>query len=227
MRPVAFTASLLMHAGLFAAVLAWRPGAPAAAQRAGDGERAMDFSFLTESAATEPMAGEEIVAVVEFTPPVEPPATPVEASIEPVAIALTEALAATPTALASAVPAATAKPPKRSASRSTGSLPRGAGAGGGSGGGSGYQPPRYRICPAPPYPALARAQKLEGAALLLVLVDDSGRPTKVTLRRSSGSLVLDDAAIRAVWAWRFEPARAGGQAIAASVEVPIRFRYRG
>lgn len=228
MRPAAFTASLLLHAGLFAAACAWRAGAPAAAQRAGDGERSPDFAFFADSAPAASAAPEEMIAVVEFTPPREQPAVAVEAVVEPIVSAPAEAISATPIALASAVPAAAAtKPARRATSRSIGSLPRGAGAGSGSGGGAGYQPPRYRVCPAPPYPIAARAQRLEGAALLLVAVDDAGRPVRVTLRRSTGSAILDEAAVRAVWAWRFEPARAGGQTIAASVEVPVRFRYRG
>jgi len=224
MRSAALTASLLLHAGLAAAVCALRSAAPASAQRSGDGKAAPEFAFLAESGSAEVAERAERIAVVEFTPPPEQASVSVEAVVEPIVIAPSDAIAATPGGVVSAVPTSSAKSFGTARSRT---FVRGSGIGAGSGGGAGYQPPRYRICPAPPYPAAARARKLEGAALLLVQIDDAGRPTRVTLRRSTGSAVLDDAAVRAVWAWRFEPARAAGRAIAASVEVPVRFRYRG
>jgi protein TonB len=225
MRPAAFTTSLLLHTAVLCAVWGWglKLASPVGNQP-GDGEAAPEFSFFANEAAAPAEAAEEVLAVVEFKPPVEQPPVAVESVIEPLTTAPAEAIAATPAAVVSAVPVASAKSARRATSRS-GLL--GHGTGSGSGGGAGFQPPSYRACPAPPYPAAARKLKLEGAALLLVQVDDSGRPTKVSLRRSTGSSLLDDAAVRAVWGWRFEPARAGGQAIAASVEVPIRFRFRG
>ena len=50
-----------------------------------------------------------------------------------------------------------------------------------------------------------------------------GHAEAVSVKHSSGHALLDDAAVRAVRAWEFEPARAGGQAVAAVVEVPVRF----
>ncbi len=225
MRPAAFTTSLLLHTALLGAVWGWAVKMPSpVSQSSGDGEAAPEFSFFASEAPAAAEATEEVLAMVEFTPPIEPPPVAVESVVEPLTNAPAEAIAATPTARVSAVPMASAKSGQRAASRS-GRL--GQGTGSGAGGGAGFQPPSYRACPAPPYPAAARKLKLEGAALLFVQVDSAGHPTKVSLRRSTGSPLLDEAALRAVWSWRFEPARAGGQAIAASVEVPIRFRFRG
>ncbi len=224
MRRAAFTASFLFHAGVLCAAWVWRVNPPAS-HREDRGESAPDFSFFAAVSPAEAAPTEEIVAVVEFVPPPGQPAVRVEAGVDPIVSTAAEAIFATPSGIVSAMPVAAAKPSKRPSARSTGGLARGTGSG--AKGGANYQPPRYHVCPAPPYPAAARTKKLEGAALLLVLVDAAGRPTKVTLRRSTGSSILDDAAIRAVWAWRFEPARTGGQAIAAAVEVPVRFRYRG
>ncbi|MFW6162471.1 MAG: energy transducer TonB, partial [Planctomycetota bacterium] len=47
---------------------------------------------------------------------------------------------------------------------------------------------------------------------------------EVRVARSSGHAVLDEAAVAAVRRWRFTPARAGGAAVTAEVEIPIRFR---
>ena len=82
---------------------------------------------------------------------------------------------------------------------------------------------RYSHCPAPPYPAAAKKEKAGGQVLLLVLVDEAGRPATVNLRRSSGNSILDAAAISGVQRWRFEPASLNGRPVTARVEVPIRF----
>jgi len=96
-------------------------------------------------------------------------------------------------------------------------------AGGGSG--SGYVSPQFLVRYKPPYPALARAQRLEGMVLLLVSVDAEGRVTSASVRQGCGYLVLDRAALDSVRSWRFSPARQGDHAIPAAVEVPIRFTF--
>jgi protein TonB len=59
--------------------------------------------------------------------------------------------------------------------------------------------------------------------VLAVVVAADGQPRTVTLHSSSGSPMLDDAALQAVRGWRFVPATRGGHAVEASVEVPVRF----
>jgi len=84
----------------------------------------------------------------------------------------------------------------------------------------------YLKNPPPEYPAVARRRGQEGLVLLAVLVNESGAPGQVRVAESSGSSVLDDAALEAVQRWTFVPARRGEKPVAAWVEVPVRFRLR-
>jgi periplasmic protein TonB len=60
--------------------------------------------------------------------------------------------------------------------------------------------------------------------LVRVAVGLDGRAVRVEVLRSSGSALLDKAAVEALERWRFEPARAAGQPVAATVEIPVTFR---
>ncbi len=80
--------------------------------------------------------------------------------------------------------------------------------------------------PRPTYPLLARRRGLEGRLLLQVQVGPDGAVTGVEVKESSGHTVLDRAAVRTLHRWRFTPAREGDRAVAASIEVPIRFQLR-
>ena len=89
-------------------------------------------------------------------------------------------------------------------------------------------PPDFRAAylrnPPPGYPAAARRNGEEGTVMLRVLVSAEGAPREVALERSSGSSVLDAAALATVKTWRFSPARRGGEPQEAWVLVPIVFR---
>ena len=80
--------------------------------------------------------------------------------------------------------------------------------------------------PPPEYPALSRRRGEQGVVVLRVRCDAQGRVTEVAVQSSSGSPRLDHAALQAVAAWRFKPARAGGRAVAGELELPIRFRLQ-
>ncbi|HYA86150.1 MAG TPA: energy transducer TonB [Nitrospirota bacterium] len=82
----------------------------------------------------------------------------------------------------------------------------------------------YLKNPKPQYPLIARRMKLEGTVILQVLVSSEGKPEIVRLGKSSGSSVLDQAALTAVQGWSFIPARQGNDPISAWVDVPLRFR---
>ena len=88
-------------------------------------------------------------------------------------------------------------------------------------------PPRFDASyldnPAPAYPTMSRRQHEEGRVLLRVLVAADGRAESVEIATSSGFERLDRAALDAVRRWRFVPARRGGDAVAATVNVPIAF----
>ncbi len=81
----------------------------------------------------------------------------------------------------------------------------------------------YLNNPPPKYPPAARKFGLQGTVLLRVLVSPAGLPEKISILTSSGSPVLDDAAINTVKQWTFVPAHQGDHAVAGSVNVPIRF----
>jgi len=80
--------------------------------------------------------------------------------------------------------------------------------------------------PAPAYPNNAYARRQEGRVLLEVRVDARGKVAAIHVSRSSGIQSLDRAALETVQGWRFLPARRGGEAIAFTVTVPVRFSIR-
>lgn len=84
--------------------------------------------------------------------------------------------------------------------------------------------PDYSVNPKPPYPMLARRRGEHGTVLLRVRVRADGSVAETEVKQSSGSTLLDDAALRTVrTTWRFTPARLDGVPIESWVEVPIRF----
>lgn len=76
----------------------------------------------------------------------------------------------------------------------------------------------------PAYPNIARRRGQEGLVLLRVEVSPGGNVAAVQVAASSGHPILDRAAVNAVEDWRFQPAQRGGQNIAATLEIPVRFR---
>lgn len=90
------------------------------------------------------------------------------------------------------------------------------------------EPPRFNAAylsnPPPPYPLAARRRGVEGTVLVRAEVSTGGECLRAELKRSSGSDMLDQAAVEAVRKWRFVPAKRGSQTVVAWVEVPITFR---
>ena len=85
----------------------------------------------------------------------------------------------------------------------------------------------YLRSPAPSYPLASRRAGEQGTVTLRVRVSPEGLATRVAVERSSGSPHLDAAALEAVKAWRFTPARRGTEAIESWMLVPIVFRLEG
>lgn len=84
---------------------------------------------------------------------------------------------------------------------------------------------RTRVAPPPHYPSIALRRKFEGTVVLRVLVGPDGRASEVSVERTSGHRVLDDAARRRVLDhWRFEPAMRNGVPVPAIGLLPIEFR---
>jgi periplasmic protein TonB len=245
-------ASVLLHAGALATIL-WGTTAPeiAAGVEAATvydvlmAEAPPGPEAPAEQAAAEPTAEPVVEPVVE--PVAEPPVT--EATPEPVPEPPPE-----PTAIAELPPEpapepipeppppppkpaikreSAAKPPRLIAAASAhppSTRPPSAAATAASGGGAAEsaqavsyaaEPTRQ---PPPKYPAAAQRRGLEGKVMLRVRVSPAGAVEGVELLSGSGAEILDEAAIQAVRGWTFRPAMRLGVAVAAVVDVPVRFR---
>jgi protein TonB len=80
------------------------------------------------------------------------------------------------------------------------------------------------VAPVPPYPAMAMRRHLEGQVVLRIRVDARGEPVEVSVEQSSGSSLLDEAAVKFVRArWHFVPAMRAGKAVEALALLPIDF----
>jgi protein TonB len=76
----------------------------------------------------------------------------------------------------------------------------------------------------PVYPYRARRKEIEGRVVLRVRVLPGGTARSVEVLSSSGHAILDRAALKAVRAWRFVPAKRAGVPVAGAIDVPITFR---
>lgn len=85
--------------------------------------------------------------------------------------------------------------------------------------------PRFRVETKPVYPAQMRAQGKEATVKLDVLVDEKGKPRKVTVVQSGGT-AFDEAAIAALEASEIEPGKIGKQAVAVIYRVSYSFHFR-
>ncbi|PKN10513.1 MAG: hypothetical protein CVU72_00950 [Deltaproteobacteria bacterium HGW-Deltaproteobacteria-7] len=83
--------------------------------------------------------------------------------------------------------------------------------------------PLYRENPPPGYPEMARQQGYEGVVLVAAEILADGRVGKAVVRQSSGYAILDQTAVKAVRAWKFEPAKKSGIPYKTWAELPIKF----
>lgn len=80
--------------------------------------------------------------------------------------------------------------------------------------------------PKPHYPLLARKQGIEGRVVVNVLVSAQGTVKTISVGQSSGSRLLDNAALQTVKKWRFHPVLHNGKAVPSSETVPIVFKLK-
>lgn len=73
------------------------------------------------------------------------------------------------------------------------------------------------------YPVIARKQGIEGNVIVKIVVDTDGVPANPVILRSPSPL-LDEAAVTAVMAQRFEPGKQRGRAVKVEVVIPVKFR---
>lgn len=78
--------------------------------------------------------------------------------------------------------------------------------------------------PKPEYPSLARRRGWEGRVLLAVEVLTSGKPGAITVVTSSGHKALDNAALKTVERWLFEPARRDDVPVSSTMNLSIVFK---
>ncbi len=86
--------------------------------------------------------------------------------------------------------------------------------------------PRYRDNPSPLYPDQARRRQLEGTVVLEASIGKKGKVDELVIHASSGHRLLDEAALKAVRLWLFEPGRRNGVPIPMKILVPVRFGFR-
>ena len=84
----------------------------------------------------------------------------------------------------------------------------------------------YLNNPVPTYPMAARHMGIQGKVLLNVEVLAAGVCGQVTIQKSSGYDMLDNAAIQTVKSWRFTPATQAGHAVDKWFLIPIQFSLR-
>ncbi|HKQ15152.1 MAG TPA: energy transducer TonB [Steroidobacteraceae bacterium] len=75
----------------------------------------------------------------------------------------------------------------------------------------------------PVYPESARKRGIEGWVELAFTVTPAGTVEDVEVRNASPANVFDDAAIRAIRGWRFEPVERNGERVAQRAMVRLRF----
>ena len=80
--------------------------------------------------------------------------------------------------------------------------------------------------PKPHYPLLARNQGIEGRVVINVLVSAQGTVKTISVGQSSGSRLLDNAALQTVKKWRFHPVLHNGKAVPSSETVPVVFKLK-
>lgn len=89
--------------------------------------------------------------------------------------------------------------------------------------GGGVTPPRAVYTPDPKYPKPARKKRIEGKVVLLTVIAADGRAHDITITRSL-ERGLDEAAVKAVKKWRFDPAKKNGEPVAVQINIEVNFR---
>lgn len=81
----------------------------------------------------------------------------------------------------------------------------------------------YLNNPPPTYPAISRRLGEQGRVVIRVYIDERGEPIEADWAQRSGYSRLDQAAMTAVMAWRYVPAKRGEVPVAMWFNVPITF----
>lgn len=87
-------------------------------------------------------------------------------------------------------------------------------------------PPRPLVAIHPDYPRESKQRGEQGRVLVEVRINERGLVDAVRVVESSGFAALDAAAVKAVGAAKFRPARAGGRPVADTRRLPVEFRLK-
>jgi len=229
-QPPATSSALLWLCAAFAVAVhgallfAWKYAPEESAPAAIEGD-SVDVA-LVESAPAAAAAIAEPVSVPESTPvpPPEPPKKEPEMTLpeppKPTPPPRT-ASAAAPLPNATPQPASARKnsaPGNSTAAGATGGVSAPAGNPAGGAGSGKIAKASYVVRPIAAYPPESRAAGEQGVVILRLTVDANGRPTAVSVAKSSGFPRLDRAAVEAGWRCRVRDAAAGSH-----LEAPVRF----
>ncbi len=86
--------------------------------------------------------------------------------------------------------------------------------------------PRVTYAPDPEYSEEARKEMLNGTAILWLIVGADGQPRDIKVIQSLGD-GLDQKAVDAVKAWKFEPATKEGKPVAVQINIEVNFHLYG
>ena len=153
------------------------------------------------------------------------PATVSPAAAEPSAAALNASAGSkgVPTSLSAGAPGGPAGSPENTGPASAAAAGQPAGSGRMSAG-TDLVAPQPLAPIQPTYPRSARQSGAQGLVKVSATVDERGTVTSAEVLLSSGSAMLDRAAVEAVRRAVFAPARRGGLPVACRIVVPIRFQ---
>jgi protein TonB len=87
--------------------------------------------------------------------------------------------------------------------------------------GGGIPAPQRIFDAAPVYPEAARAAGVQGIVIAEVLIDTDGNVMDIRVLRSHP--LLENAAVDAIWQWRYEPVLVDGQAVPMVLTVTLNF----
>ena len=89
-----------------------------------------------------------------------------------------------------------------------------------------FLPPAFRVHQEPAYPERARRAGVEGLVTVRISLSASGEIAEVAVVGSSGSRLLDEAAVAAARSSIFRPAARGGVPVSAEAVASYRFELR-
>ncbi len=87
-------------------------------------------------------------------------------------------------------------------------------------------PPEVLKTTVPAYPENDRKAGVEGLAVILILVGETGKVVETEIMKSTGSRSLDSAAVLAASAFEFSPAIKNNKAVKFKMNIPFRFRLK-